>query len=92
MGIPFVRRPIDRTELLVAEEIGICGTITELILAQSIEGLPLSAESPILTALQKRYFAAARGTDPHPAFDLSFLPTPTAVFEWPESVGSALSR
>src|SRR5262249_36557137 len=30
MGIPFVRRPIDRTELLVADEIGICGTITEL--------------------------------------------------------------
>jgi branched-chain amino acid aminotransferase len=74
MNVPFVRRPIDRTELLVADEIGICGTITELILAQSIEGMPLSEESPILSALQSRYMKTVRGISLHPDFDLSILP------------------
>ena len=90
MGIPFVRRPIDRTELLVAEEIGICGTITELILAQSIEGLPLSEESPVLSALQKRYFEAVRGINPHTAIDLSVLPA-TAAFERREPNGPSIA-
>jgi branched-chain amino acid aminotransferase len=73
MGIKFVRRPIDRTELLVADEIGLCGTLHEVILASSIEGLALSEKSPILSALQRRYFDAVRGVDPHPAVDLTLL-------------------
>lgn len=74
MGIKFVRRPIDRTELLVADEIAICGTLAEIALAQSIEGVLLSQEAPILRTLQRRYFQAVRGTHPHPVVDLSFLP------------------
>lgn len=74
-GIPFVRRPIDRTELLIADEVGVCGTLTELTVASSIEGLPLSAESPILNSLQRRYLDAVRGIHPHPAIDLSIMPT-----------------
>jgi branched-chain amino acid aminotransferase len=73
MGVKFVRRPIDRTELLVADEIGLCGTLHEVILASSIEGLALSEKSPILSALQRRYFDAVRGVDPHPAVDLTQL-------------------
>jgi len=79
MGIPFVRRPIDRTELLVADEIGICGTLAELALARSIEGLPLSEESPLLSALQKRYLEAVKGIVPHPAIELSMLPESVGV-------------
>jgi branched-chain amino acid aminotransferase len=66
IGIPFVRRPIDRTELLVADEIGLCGTLAEVTLAKSIEGSPLPADAPILTTLQRRYFDAVRGVSPHP--------------------------
>jgi branched-chain amino acid aminotransferase len=73
VGIPFVRRPIDRTELLVADEIGICGTLAELTLARSIESFPLSEESPVLSTLQKRYLDAVRDIDPHPAVELSNL-------------------
>jgi branched-chain amino acid aminotransferase len=75
MGIRFVRRPIDRTELLVADEIALCGTLAELPVARAIEGLPLPADSPILTALQKRYLDAVRGIDPHPAVELSLFET-----------------
>lgn len=73
MDIPFVRRPIDRTELLVADEIAICGTLAELILATSIEGFPLNAEAPLLRSLQARYFRAVRNIDPHPFVKLSVL-------------------
>jgi len=73
MGIKFVRRPIDRTELLVADEIGICGTLCEVTLATSIEGLALSDKSPVLSAIQRRYLDAVRGVDPNPFVELTPL-------------------
>ncbi|GKS58911.1 branched chain amino acid aminotransferase [Nitrospira sp.] len=74
MGIAFVRRPIDRTELLVADEIGVCGTLHELTLATHIDGFPLSEKSPVLSAIQNRYLEAVRGLNPHPAVELTALP------------------
>ena len=73
MDIPFVRRPIDRTELLIADEIALCGTLAELILVTSIEGLPLNREAPLLRSLQERYFRAVRNIVPHPCVELSVL-------------------
>ena len=58
MNIPFIRRPIDRTELLVADEIAICGTLAELVLVKTIEGLPLNENSNLLRSLQDRFFAS----------------------------------
>jgi branched-chain amino acid aminotransferase len=72
-GIPFECRPIDRTELLIANEIGLCGTMDELRIAKTIDGLPLSAESPILRQLQSRYLKAVRGVEPHPFIDLTTI-------------------
>jgi branched-chain amino acid aminotransferase len=74
LGVKFVRRPIDRTELLVADEIATCGTLVEVTLVKSIEGLPLVKDVSILEALQKRYLQAVRGIDPHPFVELSYLP------------------
>ncbi len=74
LGIKFVRRPIDRTELLVADEIATCGTLVEVTLVKLIEGLPLVKDVSILEALQKRYLQAVRGIDPHPFVELSYLP------------------
>jgi branched-chain amino acid aminotransferase len=74
MGISFIRRPIDRTELLVADEIALCGTLAEVTLVKSIEGLPLMKEGRMLQSLQTRYLDAVRGLDPHPFVELSCLP------------------
>ncbi len=71
MNIPFIRRPIDRTELLVADEIAICGTLAELVLVDSMEGLTLAPKSQLLRALQARFFRAARNIEPHPAVALT---------------------
>ncbi len=65
-GIPFERRPIDRTELVVADELAICGTLAEVVPVKTIEGRPLPADSPLLKALQTGYYQAVRGIAPHP--------------------------
>ena len=70
-GIPFERRPIDRTELLVADELAICGTLAEVVPVKKIERRPLPADSPILKALQTRYFQAVRGIAPHPDIEMT---------------------
>lgn len=75
MGIKFERRPIDRTELLIADEIGVCGTLHEVTLATSIEGMALSEKSPILSAIQRRYLDAVRGLQPHSSVELTALPS-----------------
>lgn len=74
MKMPFVRRPIDRTELLVADELAVCGTLAELVLVESIEGLPLNPNSQLLRRLQDRFFRAARNIDPHPSVELTPCP------------------
>jgi branched-chain amino acid aminotransferase len=78
LGIPFERRPIDRTELLVADEIASCGSLNDLVVISSIDGLPLGP-APILTRLRDRYFDATSGADPHPAVELSLGPPPAAA-------------
>ena len=70
-GIPFERRPIDRTELVVADELAICGTLAEVVPVKMIEGRPLPANSPILKELQTGYFQAVRGIAPHPEIDMT---------------------
>jgi branched-chain amino acid aminotransferase len=73
MKMPFIRRPIDRTELLIADEIAICGTLAELVLVESIDGLPLNPESQLLRSLQTRFFRAARNIEPHPFLELTVV-------------------
>lgn len=75
LGIVFIRRPIDRTELLIADELAICGTLHEITVATSIDGFALSEKSPILGAIQRRYLDAVRGMNPHPAVELTSLPS-----------------
>jgi branched-chain amino acid aminotransferase len=76
LGVPFARRPIDRTELLVADELALCGTIGEIVTAKTIDGFSLSQESPIIRRLQTRYMAAIRGIDPHPSVERTLISPP----------------
>jgi branched-chain amino acid aminotransferase len=73
--IPFERRPIDRTELLIADEIALCGTLAELVPVKSIDGLPLDPKSPILKSLQERYFRVVRNLERLPGVELSVVAT-----------------
>lgn len=73
MGIPFVRRPIDRTELLVADELAIAGTLAEIVKVLRIDNYDLPAETPLLDAVTDRFWNAVRRVEPHPAADLTIM-------------------
>jgi len=71
MGIPFERRPVDRTELYIAEEMALAGTLAELTPVQSIDGYKLESRRDLLVKLARRYHLAVKGLEPHPITDLS---------------------
>ena len=73
MGIEWIRRPIDRSELQIADELGLTGTLSEITLVRSVDETALPAEAPILSELARRYRRAVRGVEPHPAVDLEFV-------------------
>lgn len=70
-GIPFSRRPLDRTELYIADELALAGTLAEVTPIASIDGRRLGTTSGILASIGTRYRAAARGVVPHPCTQLS---------------------
>ncbi len=84
LGIPFERRPIDRTELVVADELAICGTLAELVPVKMFEGRPMPSESSLLSRLQTRYFQAVRGIIPHPGVELTQVAPPEAAAILPD--------
>lgn len=73
LGIPFVRRPIDRTELLVADELAIAGTLAELVKVQRVDNYDLPRETPVLDTIADRFWDAVRQVKPHPAADLTIM-------------------
>jgi len=74
LKIPFIRRPIDHTELFIADELAICGTLAELVPIISIEGMTLNPNGPLLTAIRDRFFKVVRGEATDPTFEVSFIP------------------
>ena len=68
MGVPFERRPIERTELLAADECDIAGTISELTLVQEIDGFSFGSRPP--SRLRRRYIEIMRGEAASPGIDL----------------------
>ena len=69
LGLTMVERPIDRTELYLADEVFFCGTGAQVAPCVKIDGRAVGAGviGPVAKAIGERYFAIARGDDPaHP--------------------------
>lgn len=73
-GIGFVRRPIDRTELLVADELSLAGTLSELVPVQEIDGFELDPYGPVISRIRSRFFALVRGEASDLDVGFSFVP------------------
>jgi branched-chain amino acid aminotransferase len=73
LGLSFARRPIERTELLLADELALVGTIGEIIPVKTIDGFSLSEEFPVIRSLQTRYLRAIRGIEPHPSVERTII-------------------
>jgi branched-chain amino acid aminotransferase len=65
LGYAYVQRPIDRTELFIADEIFFCGTGAQVAPCVTVDGRPVGggAIGPITKAIGDRYFAVAHGDD-----------------------------
>ncbi len=63
LGIETVERPIDRTELYVAEEAFFCGTGVQIAAITEIDHRPVGSGKigPIVKQLRDLYFSVARG-------------------------------
>jgi branched-chain amino acid aminotransferase len=75
-GVGFTRRPVDRTELLSAREVGIAGTISELTLVDEVDGFAFPVDG-VLSDLRSSYMRVMRGEDHLPG--VSMVPVLTAA-------------
>jgi len=66
LGIPVVERPIDRTELYVADEIFLCGTGAQIPSLGSVDHRPIGDGGcgELTRRIQKLYFDVVRGRVP----------------------------
>jgi len=71
LGIPFERRPIDRTELMVADEVALAGTLMELGVVKTLDFRAMPAATPVLGRITDEYWACVRGQKRHPAVQLT---------------------
>jgi branched-chain amino acid aminotransferase len=63
LGIPVQERPVDKSELLIADEVFLCGTAAQLTPVVKIETCKLSDDRPITTALSTQLKAAFEGRE-----------------------------
>jgi branched-chain amino acid aminotransferase len=68
-AVPFERRPIERTELLAAQECAIAGTITALTMVSEVDGFQYE-QSGVLAGLRDRYIQLMRGDLVLPGVDM----------------------
>ena len=62
--IPFVRRPIERTELHIADEIALAGTLAEITPIQSVDEYKIHNTTNLLSKLSDLYFHSVSNNHP----------------------------
>jgi branched-chain amino acid aminotransferase len=73
LGIPFLERPVDRTELPIADEIRLAGTLAELTPVTQVDDYKLSTSFPVTDRIAQTFWNAIRGVAPHSAVELTFI-------------------
>ena len=64
MGIPTLERPVDKTELFVADEVFLSGTAAKVTPVRRVETTDLATERPVMNAIRDRLTAITEGRDP----------------------------
>jgi branched-chain amino acid aminotransferase len=65
MGYTVVERPIDKSELFIADEVFLTGTAAKITPIRRVECTDLGGERPIMNALRERLTAITEGRDPN---------------------------
>ena len=63
LGIPVLERPIDKTELLIADEVFLSGTAAKITPVRRIENYDLSSDRPITHKLKEKLAAITENRD-----------------------------
>lgn len=81
LGLTVVERPIDRTELYIADEAFFCGTGVQVAAIASIDNRKLGAKSPgpITSRMSETYFDVVYGRNPRYMHWLTPVPQTAAV-------------
>ena len=66
LGLEVVERPIDRTEVYLAEEVFFCGTGVQVAAITAVDHRPIGSGKlgPVAKELRRVYFDVVRGRDP----------------------------
>ncbi len=63
LGIETLERPIDKSELLIADEVFLCGTAAKITPVKRIENYHLPVEKPLTTQLKEKITAITENRD-----------------------------
>ncbi|MGP0128966.1 MAG: branched-chain amino acid transaminase [cyanobacterium endosymbiont of Rhopalodia musculus] len=63
LGIETIERPVDKSELFIADEVFLCGTAAKIIPVKQIETFKFSEERPIMEKLRNKLFAITENKD-----------------------------
>ena len=74
LGYEFVCRPIDRTELLIADELALVGSLAELVPVEEVDGFQINPNGEILSRIRDTFFATVRGESNELNAEFSFVP------------------
>jgi len=64
MGIPTLERPVDKSELFVADEVFLSGTAAKVTPVRRVESTDLRPHRPVMDAIRERLTAITEGRDP----------------------------
>ncbi|QNI94484.1 branched-chain amino acid aminotransferase [Synechococcus sp. A15-127] len=64
MGIRVIQRPVDKTELFIADEVFLTGTAAKITPIRQIESTTLGTDRPVMESLRTRLIAITEGRDP----------------------------
>lgn len=64
LGIPVIERPVDKTELFIADEVFLSGTAAKITPVRKVENYELSSERPITYKLREKLTAITENRDP----------------------------
>ena len=63
MGLTVIERPVDKTELFIADEVFLTGTAAKITPIRLLESTVLSNQRPVMDALRQRLIAITEGRD-----------------------------
>ena len=64
MGLRVIERPVDKTELFIADEVFLTGTAAKITPIRQIESTTLNTHRPVMDELKRRLVAITEGRDP----------------------------